>query len=146
MAPADRSSGHFPTGFHPSATGRIRVVASLLSTPADQFTPNDSLDYRFEVSDSTLARAMKDRLLQVSDSAMVVESDNPSELPVGAEISSITFSLEAPVAGDSFYAGALDIQRRTRQPDRPHAYLSLPRLMLRARRLPAVGIGLIPLE
>ncbi|MBP7728852.1 MAG: hypothetical protein KA147_06030, partial [Bacteroidia bacterium] len=31
MAPADRSSGYFPTGFHPSATGRIRVVASLLS-------------------------------------------------------------------------------------------------------------------
>ena len=82
MAPADRSSGHFPTGFHPSATGRIRVVASLLSTPADQFTPNDSLDYRFEVSDST-PPMMKDRLLQVSDSAMVVESDNPSNCRSG---------------------------------------------------------------
>ena len=103
MAPADRSSGHFPTGFHPSATGRIRVVASLLSTPADQFTPNDSLDYRFEVSDSTLAYDEGPAFtgLGLGNGGRVGQS---FELPVGAEISSITFSLEAPVAGDSLYA------------------------------------------
>ena len=103
MAPADRSSGHFPTGFHPSATGRIRVVASLLSTPAGSVHAKRFARLSIRGSDSTLAYDEGPAFtgLGLGNGGRVGQS---FELPVRAEISSITFSLEAPVAGDSLYA------------------------------------------
>ena len=103
LIPGERFSGYTPSGFFPSGSGRIRVVAGLVSTPADQYTRNDSLDYHFDVSDSTLAYDEGPTFtgLGLGNDGRIGQS---FELPRGAEISSVTFSLETPTPGDSLYA------------------------------------------
>jgi hypothetical protein len=103
LVPGERFPGYFPSGFLPAASGPIRVVANLVSMPSDQFTRNDSLDYRFEVSDSTLAydEGPVYTGLGLGNNGRIGQS---FELPVGAQISPVTLYLEAPTPGDSLYA------------------------------------------